>query len=158
YEQIFTIRLLTLQAIAPDGNVISLLPTAKTVPDQLSLIASLHRAESRNEGIWTFSSTYDNGFYIHTADGRAIATTLADYPSAADSAHYFKFSKGLLHLGQPHQGYDRILGHRLELVPKADPFGVAVGGTLPVEVRFQGKPLANASVEIGDDHSAGRSP
>jgi len=35
---------------------------------------------------------------------------------------------------------------------------VANGEAIPIEVRFEGKPLANATVEIGDDHSAGRSP
>jgi len=45
----------------------------------------------------------------------------------------------------------------LELIPDVDPFAVAVGGSLPVTVYFEGKPLANTTVEIGDDKSAARS-
>jgi uncharacterized GH25 family protein len=134
------------------------MPTVKSAPDELSLTGSLHPIRDRDEGIWLLSSTYDNGFYVHAPDGHAIATTLADYPAAADSAHYFKYSKALLRHGQSSRGYNRILGHRLELIPKTDPFAVAVGASIPIEVRFQGKPLAGAIVEIGDDRSAGRSP
>jgi uncharacterized GH25 family protein len=157
YEKIYKIRLLSFNAISPDRETSSILPTVRTEPDELSLISSFH-LKGGAEGIWTFASTYDNGFYVHAADGHAIATTLADYPAAVDSAHYFKFSKALLHIGQSNKGFDRILGHRLELIPNADPFAVAVGGSLPVTVYFEGKPLANATVEIGDDKSAGRSP
>jgi uncharacterized GH25 family protein len=110
------------------------------------------------EGTWTFASTYDNGFYVHASDGHAIATTLADYPTAVDSAHYFKFSKSLLHIGRSTKGFDRVLGHRLELIPEGDPFAVAVGGSLAVTVHFEGRTLANATVEIGDDKSAARGP
>jgi nickel transport protein len=157
YEKIYKIKLLSFNAISPDGQTSSILPTVKTDPDELSLISSLHLKDGA-KGTWTFASTYDNGFYVHAADGHAIATTLADYPAAVDSAHYFKFSKALLHIGRSSSGFDRVLGHRLELIPNADPFAVAVGGSLPVTVYFEGKPLANATVEIGDDKSAGRSP
>jgi uncharacterized GH25 family protein len=157
YEKIYKIKLLSFNAISPKGVTSSILPTVKTEPDELSLISSLHLKDG-TEGVWTFASTYDNGFYVHAADGHAIATTLADYPAAVDSAHYFKFSKALLHIGKSKMGFDHVLGHRLELIPNADPFAVAVGDTLPVMVYFEGKPLANATVEIGDDRSAGRSP
>jgi len=124
YEKIYMIRLISFNAISPDGEISSILPTAKTEPDEISLITSLH-IHSGGEGIWTFASTYDNGFYVHAADGHAIATTLADYPAAVDSAHYFKFSKALLHIGQSSKGFYRVLRHRLELIPNVDPFSVA---------------------------------
>jgi len=157
YEKIYKIRLLSLEAISPDGETSSILPGVKIEPGELNLITSLQLKRGA-EGTWTFSSTYDNGFYVHASDGHAIATTLADYPAAVDSAHYYKFSKALLHIGQSTKGFDRILGHRLELIPNADPFAVAVGGSLPVTIYFEGSPLPNATVEIGDDKSAGRSP
>jgi len=157
YEKIYKIRLLSLETISPEGETSSILPMVKTEPDELSLISMSHLKGGAG-GTWTLASTYDNGFYVHATDGHAIATTLADYPAAIDSAHYFKFSKALLHIGQSSKGFDRVLGHRLELIPNADPFAAAVGGSLPVTVYFEGKPLANATVEIGDDKSAARSP
>ena len=156
YEKIYKIRLLSLEAISPDGKTSSILPTVKTEPDELSLISLFHLKGGAG-GTWTFASTYDNGFYVHAADGHAIATTLADYPAAVDSAHYFKFGKAL-HIGQSSKGFDRVLGHRLELIPNVDPFAIAVGGSIPVTVYFEGKPLSNATVEIGDDKSAERGP
>jgi uncharacterized GH25 family protein len=158
YEKIYKIRLLSFDAFAPNGEVSSLLSAVKPASDELSLTGSLPFLQGKGEGVWVLSSTYDNGFYVHASDGHAIATTLADYPLAADSAHYFKFSKALLRHGQASRGFDRILGHRLELIPKVDPFSVATGATIPIEVRFEGKPLANATVEIGDDQSAEKSP
>jgi nickel transport protein len=158
YEKIYRIRLLSLDSIAPDGKISFLMTTARAVSDELSLEALDRLREGSVNGVWTFSSTYDNGFYVHAADGHAIATTLADYPSAADSAHYLKYSKALLRIGLMSHGYDRILGHRLELVPLANPFSVAVGVSIPIEVLFQGKPLAGATVEIGDDQTARRNP
>lgn len=158
YEKIYKIRLLSLDVLSPGGDVSSFLPAVKSASDEQSLTGTLSPRKDRGEGVLVLSSTYDNGFYVHASDGHAIATTLADYPAAADSAHYFKFSKALLRRGQSSRGFDRILGHRLELIPKVDPFVVANGASIPLEVRFEGKPLANATVEIGDDHSAGRSP
>jgi hypothetical protein len=43
-------------------------------------------------------------------------------------------------------GYDRVLGFTLELVPRANPFLLQPGARLPVEVLFQGRPLAGALV------------
>ena len=43
-------------------------------------------------------------------------------------------------------GYDRVLGFTLELVPRANPYALRAGGTLPVQVLFQGRPLSGALV------------
>jgi len=44
------------------------------------------------------------------------------------------------------QGFDRILGLPLELVPLVDPTTLATGGALPVRLLYQGKPLAGVQV------------
>jgi hypothetical protein len=113
YEKIYKIRLLSFDVFAPNGEKSSLVSAVKPAPDELSLTGSLSFLKDKGEGIWVFSSTYDNGFYVHASDGHAIATTLANYPLAADSAHYFKFSKALLRHGTVGRGFDRILGHSL---------------------------------------------
>lgn len=45
--------------------------------------------------------------------------------------------------------YRQPLGLRLEIVPLSDPCGLVAGGTLVVQVLFEGRPLANAWVGAG---------
>jgi len=109
-------------------------------------------------GTYVVESRYDNGFYVHDSENRAVATTKEWFPDAIDSAHYMKFSKALFHIGPSGSGYDRVVGHRLELIPRADPFSAKDGSALPVEVRFDGVVLADHIVEIGDDTAASKGP
>jgi len=155
YEKIAQIKLLTLDAISPLQHRYSLLKSAAESADSLSLRTLLALPADEPEGVWVLASTYDNGFFVHDANGKAHATTLADYPSARDSAHYFKFSKSLWMRGTRNIGYDRIVGHRLELVPLSDPFGSS-SKDLHLQVLYQGRPLPGAEVEIGDDRTASR--
>ena len=122
--------------------------------DGVSLVTIGRDAAKQQDGTWLFASRYDNGFYVHTADGQPLATTKLDYPAAKDSAHYFKFSKALLRVGRSSSVADRVIGHRLELVPHGDPFSLKPGDRLAVEVLFDGRPLAGVPVEIGDDRVA----
>ena len=65
-----------------------------------------------------------------------------------NAGYFFKFGNGLFPAGK--DDYKRIVGHRLEIVPQADPFAAKPGDKLPVRVLWEGKPLADAGVEIGD--------
>lgn len=106
------------------------------------------------DGTYVIAGRYDNGFYVHDEENRAVATTKEWFPDAIDSAHYMKFSKCLFHIGASSGGYDRVIGHRLELIPRADPFALQTGAMLPVELRFDGNIIANHIVEIGDETSS----
>ena len=58
-----------------------------------------------------------------------------------------KSAKTLFRVGAlPLVGFDRILGHSLELVPLSDPF--AREGEFRVRLLFKGKPLANTKVSF----------
>ncbi|HKH46841.1 MAG TPA: DUF4198 domain-containing protein [Thermoanaerobaculia bacterium] len=60
---------------------------------------------------------------------------------------YSRCAKALVQAGNgPAQGYDRVLGLPLELVPGTSPAGLPAGGELPVTLLFRGKPLAGALV------------
>jgi len=52
-----------------------------------------------------------------------------------------------LHPGRPDAEADWPLGLRLELIARADPSKVGAGGSLPVELRFEDRPLAGALIE-----------
>lgn len=152
YEPAFAVKLLELDAFAPDGKKLSFRDGVKA--DGVGLLTTGPNEVKQQDGTWLIASRYDNGFYVHTADGRPLATTKLDFPAAKDSAHYFKFSKALLRIGHSSPGAERVIGHRLELVPHVDPFSLKPGDHLPIEVLFDGKPLAGVPVEVGDDKAA----
>jgi hypothetical protein len=60
---------------------------------------------------------------------------------------YAKFAKAILRVGEggPEALATKPVGLRIEIVPLADPFG-STGGTLPVQVLFEGRPLEGVFV------------
>lgn len=68
--------------------------------------------------------------------------------TAARSKEIFsRCAKALVAVGNgPAEGFDRVLGLPLELVPEASPAGLPAGGELPVILLFRSKPLAGALV------------
>lgn len=84
--------------------------------------------------------------------------------AAAAREVYSRCAKALLAVGplggETGSGYDRQAGLPLELVPEADPYGLAPGGSLPVRLLYQGKPLAGVRFEArregGTEPVAGR--
>lgn len=61
---------------------------------------------------------------------------------------YAKFAKTYVVAGAPTPVFAKPLGMKIEIVPLADPANLKPGDTLPIEVLYNGKPLANAQVEI----------
>lgn len=60
---------------------------------------------------------------------------------------YSRYLKCLLQSGtEQDETFRRVLGQKLELVPQADPYRLKVGDQLPVQVLFDGKPLAGVRV------------
>lgn len=60
---------------------------------------------------------------------------------------YSRCAKSLVAVGgKGAGGHDRILGLPLELVPEGSPYALTGGGSLPVQLLYEGKPLAGALV------------
>jgi uncharacterized GH25 family protein len=158
YQPIDRIRFVELAVLDSKGTKISFLRDIESGADNKALTTPKLRLGDWPGGTYVAESRYDNGFYIHDSENRAVATTKEWFPDAIDSAHYMKFSKLLFHIGPSSEGYDRTIGHRLELIPRADPFAAKDGTPVPVEVRFDGSVLKNHIVEIGDDTAASKGP
>jgi len=58
--------------------------------------------------------------------------------------------------GKGSAAFTRPAGLRLEIVPEADPYGLAPGSSLPVRVLFEGKPVGDVLVVALDLSSADR--
>jgi uncharacterized GH25 family protein len=60
---------------------------------------------------------------------------------------YNRYLKTLLQVGDKHDDtYQRIVGHRLEIVPQSNPYKLKPGSTLKLRVLFEGQPLSGATV------------
>ena len=152
YQAAVAGKLIALEAYAPSGERSAL--AGRLRPDGTDLVGTLTPATA-DPGTWLFASFYDNGFIVTTADGRSVNTTKAHHPAAKTATHNLKFGKALLKTGGSSSGFDRVVGHRLELIPRSDPFAHGTGGELGVEIQFDGKPLAGATVHLYADSSTG---
>jgi uncharacterized GH25 family protein len=76
---------------------------------------------------------------------------------AEERRTYAKYAKTLLRIGNGRNAaelYRRPIGHRLEIVPEADPYSLRAGDALPVRLLFDGRPLAGARLVIGSTDAA----
>lgn len=134
-------KLVELHAYTPSGEKQPL--AGRLRPEGMTLVTAPAPHASGGAGTWVFAAFYDNGFFLRTAEGRSVNTTKAEYPAAQAVSHNLKYGKALLGSGA---GFDRVIGHRMELIPKQDPTTIKAGGTIAIEVRFDGKPLAGATL------------
>jgi uncharacterized GH25 family protein len=101
------------------------------------------------EGYWTarFAGARP-GLYLvaHTSDK---VVSYAPERSIKGAKTFFIVSKSLDNVSRDNPGYDKVLGHPLELVPEASPVTPMGPGT-PIKVRllYKGKPLSGACVSF----------
>lgn len=79
-----------------------------------------------------------------------------DESEAPGRERFYRCAKTLFAVGRGGgESFTRRLGLPLELVPEADPYRLAPGGTLPVRLWFRGEPLAGARVVARPRDGAG---
>lgn len=61
---------------------------------------------------------------------------------------YGRGIKLLLQVGGKAEGWGRVVGHKLEIVPLQNPAALKAGDSLPVRVLFGGKPLARGPLTV----------
>jgi uncharacterized GH25 family protein len=128
----------TLAVVAPDGKSYDLKPRLSDT------------GYAPKEGYWTAKFVAGKqGLYVaaHTMDrvvnhGKAVR-------SIKSAKTYFVVSASLDKVARDNPGFDKPLGHALELVPAANPVTPMGPGT-PIKIRllFKGKPLAGARVSF----------
>jgi len=120
------------------------------VHDESPILKSVPLPNVTGEGLWLLAASYDNGYWVKTPEG--FRNTSKRYvPTAERSVSTMKFAKALL-AGEAASSdiYQLVVGHRLELIPLVNPFRLTPGDSLQVRVLLDGKPLADAEVEVGD--------
>ncbi len=88
-----------------------------------------------------------------------VAAQLAREPArrGEERRTYAKYAKVLLRVGGGGGAaalFSKPLGHRLEIVPEADPRALKPGDALPVRLLFDGRPLAGARLVVGSTGAA----
>lgn len=100
------------------------------------------------------AARYDNGLWVTLpgADGKPkyFNSTKAMVPQGKSTMSAIKFAKGLYGTPDDTAIYKQEVGHLIELIPQRNPAVLKVGDKLAVLVKFNGKPLANAGVEVTD--------
>jgi uncharacterized GH25 family protein len=127
----------TLEVLAPDGK-------RYNVKDRLADLGYTPK-----EGYWTTRFTgAQPGLYMiaHTSDH---VVSYAPKRSVKSAKTCFVLSRSLDNVPQKNPGFDRPLGHVLELVPETNPVTPMGPGTpIKILLLYKGKPFANARVSF----------
>lgn len=127
----------TLNVVAPDGKRYDAM-------DRLT-----DTGYTPKEGYWTTSFAADKpGLYLvaHTSDK---VVHYAPTRSVKSAKTYFVVSKSLDNVPRHNPGFDKPLGHALELVPQTSPVTPMGPGTpIKVKLLYKGKPLTGARVSF----------
>jgi nickel transport protein len=148
WELASTDRLYRLDAYAPGAKADSWLK--RITKDGIYLVARSNSPASTVSGTWIIAGSYDNGFWVKVGEDTHYNTDKLECPGGKESGHFLKFAKGLLVHGTSSNDYQRRIGLRVELIPMADPFSLRLGQSLPVKALYEGKPMAQVGLEIGD--------
>jgi uncharacterized GH25 family protein len=102
------------------------------------------------EGFWTtrFAAS-EPGLYLveHSVD--QVVNHGKPVRSLKSAKTFFVVSKSLDKVSQENPGFDRVLGHALEIVPMTNPVTpMGPGQKLTVKLLLKGKPLADAQVSF----------
>ena len=101
------------------------------------------------------AARYDNGLWLAIAaqDGQPVQYRNASkfmLPEGTDPMLAVKFAKGIVLRLDDETLYRKAVGHLLEIIPQQNPLKLAADAALPVLVQFNGRPLANAGIEVSD--------
>jgi uncharacterized GH25 family protein len=127
----------TLESIAPDGK-------------RQDLKAALtDQGMAPKEGFWTARFTPDREGLHLIAQASDKVVDYAPMRSIKSAKAFVLATKKLDKVPMTSSGFDRVLGHALELVPKTNPVAPMGPGTkLAVQLLYKGKPLADGRVSF----------
>lgn len=127
----------TLTVIAPSGSDYDLIPSL------------IDEGYTPKEGYWSarFASG-ESGLHMiaHTLD---TVVTYAPLRSVKSAKTFFVTSETLDRVPMENPGFDRVLGHPLELIPTANPVTpMGPGQPIEVQLRYKGRPLSEARISF----------
>ncbi len=128
-------RLVPVSVIGPQGKL-------ETKPgDKLDFLTTAPLAK----GSYVVTGGRSPQWYTKTPEGYKDATK-NQVPGALGCLRSAKYVKAVVNLGGAVDDVSKPVGQTLEIVPLANPATIKAGGELPIQVLFEGKPLASADV------------
>jgi len=118
----------------------------KPVPVQVQRLDT-HVRLLPNSAPATLLAVLDNGHFSQDPDGKWHNLRRAEVPGATQSMRIWKYNLSVMQPGAQLPELDQL---RLAIVPQADPVALKAGESLPVQVLFDGKPLAG--VKLVEDY------
>ncbi|MDO4641445.1 MAG: DUF4198 domain-containing protein [Neisseria sp.] len=105
------------------------------------------------KGSYVIQATYKPTFWSQDAAGKWAQKNLAERPEAVSCEQSQMFGKSVVVVdgGEDLATISRPVGQTLEIVPLANPNTLQPGSLFPVQILFQGKPLAGATVTATAD-------
>ena len=138
------VRIVELDVIGPSGTTDLRRPLKATARQGQPVLET--RAFPISPGS-IIAIIYDNGFWAKKpGDKNPTNTSPLLAPDGTDLHWTVKYSKMLY--GQ--NAYKKVLNQRLEITALKDPFTLNKGDMLPVQVAYEGKPVAGIEVNYGD--------
>lgn len=111
----------------------------------VSRVVDRHLVITRKADTVLIIVDYDHGIWTEDAREVAVNKPKHDVPGYTSSVHEKMFAKALLGWGE---AASKPTGSRLEILPLANPFAMKAGEELPVQLMFEGAPLAGAELEM----------
>jgi hypothetical protein len=151
-------RLLRLQSLGPDGSVVDHRARVRNGADVFVLplrgpgvhVVSLETNHAESNLIGPRFNAYLEEEGLTPAQRLREQTGRTGDPGREI---YSRRSKALIQVGpgvQPQPHVTRPVGLTLEIVPQRDPYTLKSGESLPVQVLYEGRPLAGALVKLTD--------
>ena len=129
-----------LQIVAPNGKMTDL----KLKSDNYQYITQ----NKLSAGTYRLAATYQPTFWIEQQNGKWKQGNLKDDANAKYCEQTQMFGKRILVVGNQFDAKVAAtpVGQELEIVPQADLRQLQAGALIPLQVLYQGKPLAGATV------------
>ncbi|BBO89525.1 DUF4198 domain-containing protein [Desulfosarcina ovata] len=135
-QQIRDGQLEAIQAVDPNGGTV----------DLTKISTGKYQLAIDKPGAWLITARIKPGFFTMTPEGRKWGNKKA-VENAVKCTNFHIQAKTVLIAGGSAKNLGGAAGQSVEIIPITDPSGIKAGDELAVQVLFNGKPLADASLK-----------
>lgn len=123
-------------AINPEGKKVTL----------ERIFPSFYRLVPREKGAYLIVCELKSGFLSITTSGHKLGNK-KQFKNVVSCFKYIMNAKALIEVGGKSDGFSRMAGEPLEIIPLKNPANLKPGDTMPLKIVFKGKPLAQVNLQ-----------
>ncbi|MCI5222981.1 MAG: DUF4198 domain-containing protein [Candidatus Electrothrix sp. AR4] len=125
-----------IQAVAPDGKAAEL----------VKLAHGRYSLKVTTPGTYLVMTKGKSGFFTKTPEGRKWGNK-TEIANAVQCTNYHLSGKTAIMVGNSEQGFDRVTGQDIELIPLTNPGQVKKGEIFKIKLLLDGKPVVNVPLK-----------